>query len=391
MPAYESSPYLTELTTRILSTGTEEECPFAVLADTILYPEGGGQPSDRGDLNGVAVVDVRSVEDEVRHYLAEPVEAGDALLTLDWERRYDHMQQHTAQHLLSALALERFGWSTTSFHLGEQRSDIELDRADAEIGAEELRDLEERTMEVVRAARPVTARRISAAEYQSLDVRSRGLPEGHEGDVRLVEIAGIDTTTCGGTHLGSTAEIESIHLGPTERLRGGVRLYWIAGGRVRRRLLELDGRIGELRQLFETSEAELAEAAASKLAALKLSDREGRRLRGELAEAQAAALAARPEAVVEAHFEGADGGFLQGLARRLLEEAPAKVALLTATNDKGSFFVVAAGEASGAQAGEIGPRVAQAFEGRGGGSGTLFQGKAGSLDRRADALAALGR
>ena len=109
---------------------------------------------------------------------------------LDWARRFDHMQQHTAQHLLTAVAADRFGWPTTAFHLGEHVSDVELDVA--AIDEEQLRSLENAVAAEVRAARPVTARRVSRDEYERTDVRSRGLPAGHAGDVRLVEIDGVD-------------------------------------------------------------------------------------------------------------------------------------------------------------------------------------------------------
>ena len=97
--AFERDPYLTELSVRVVETGAEDDRPWAILDDTILYPEGGGQPADRGVLGGVQVVDVQIVDGAVRHSLAKPVSERQLDLRLDWERRFDHMQQHTAQHL----------------------------------------------------------------------------------------------------------------------------------------------------------------------------------------------------------------------------------------------------------------------------------------------------
>jgi Ser-tRNA(Ala) deacylase AlaX len=383
-PAFERTPRLAELSTNVLRTGEQDGHTFAVLRDTILYPEGGGQPSDRGSVNGVEVLDVQKVDGEIRHYLAEQITAGPAHLVLDWKRRFDHMQQHTAQHLLSAVALELFDWPTTSFHLGESQCDIELDVAEVESDA--LEALQARVRQEIRAARPVTARRITVDEYKALGIRTRGLPEGHRGDVRLVEIEGIDVTTCGGTHLSSTAEIESVHLGPTESLRGGTRLFWLAGGRVHTRLALLEQRNRELRRLLETSGVELVGATRAKLETLREARRELKRKSAELAEARAGALAASPERVVEDHYAFADGGFLQAVARGLLSRAPEKLALLTAAGESGSFFSIVAGADSGAHLSELGPRVAEVLSGRGGGSATVFQGKAESLDRRLEAL-----
>lgn len=385
--AYEDQPYLTELSTEVVSAGELDDRPYALLRATICYPEGGGQPPDRARLNGVAVTDVQRRDEDILHFLEAPVEAGPAKLELDWERRFDHMQQHTAQHLLSAIAAERFGWATTSFHLGVGQSDIELDTES--IGEAELTELERQVLTEIRAARPVTARRVTLDEYRELDIRTRGLPEDHTGDVRLVEIEGIDVTTCGGTHLSSTAEIETMRLGPTESLRGGTRLYWMAGGRVRRRLALLESRNSDLRRLLETGGDELVEIATQKALALKEARKSLDRRLGELASAHAHALAAAPATLVDAHFDDVDGGFLQRIARELLELASGKVALLTASSEKGDFFLLAAGPDSGLDVAEAGPQVAGILDGRGGGSGTSFQGKAGSLSGRDHALTRL--
>jgi Ser-tRNA(Ala) deacylase AlaX len=137
-PAYDREPYRRELDVRVVEVGAAEGRSWARLDDTLCFPEGGGQPPDHGWLGGVRVVDVQRHEEGIRHFVERPVEVGAASLVLDWERRFDHMQQHTAQHLLSALALDRFGWATRSFHLGPATSDVELDGvppADGEIAA----------------------------------------------------------------------------------------------------------------------------------------------------------------------------------------------------------------------------------------------------------------
>jgi Ser-tRNA(Ala) deacylase AlaX len=382
--AYERDPYLRELQVDIVKIGEADGRPFAILDDTILYPEGGGQPADHGWLNEVRVLDVQRAEEGIRHYLESPLPAGPARLSLDWDRRYDHMQQHTAQHVLTAIAADRFRWPTTSFHLGEQSSDIELDAPS--LSAEDMNALEEAAMGAIQAGRSVAGRRVAPEEYAELEVRTRGLPEGHTGDVRLVEIEGIDLNTCGGTHVRSTAEIGAIKLLKTEAMRGGTRLYWIAGGRVRRRLAEHETRTDELRGLFETSAEELVSAATMRLDELKDAMRRARAFESSLIDQAAEGLMARGEGVVDAHFKGVDGGFLQKIGRRFAAEAGARIALLTAAGDKGNFFVLAAGEECEVDVAGVGPEVADLLGGRGGGSGQFFQGKAGSLERREQAL-----
>ena len=142
--AYESQPYRRELEVEVVTVGEDGGRHFAVFDDTILYPEGGGQPADRGWLGSSEVIDVQRVEGEIRHLLDSPAVVGPATLKLGWERRYDHMQQHTAQHLLTAVAADRFSWQTTSFHLLPAVCDVELaragDRADEALRADNPAD-----------------------------------------------------------------------------------------------------------------------------------------------------------------------------------------------------------------------------------------------------------
>ena len=387
VPAYERDPRLARLETEVVSSGVADGHPFVVLADTVLFPEGGGQPADRGTVGGVAVVDVRRVDGAIRHVLAGPAPSGAVTVVLDWARRFDHMQQHTAQHLLTAVADQRFGWHTTAFHLGERTSDIEMDTPAA--SAERLAELEEAVAAEIRAARPVTARRVSPEAYARLPVRSRGLPEGHSGDVRLVDIEGIDLNTCGGTHCASTAEIEALKLLGTEGMRGGTRLSWVAGGRLRALHEAHHHRNARLREILGTSDDELVDRLASKLEQLREAERTVRGLQDELADAAAAALAAGPGRVLAAHWAGRDLPFLQRVAREVVRRAPDRVVLLTAGEGDAGAFLLAAGEEAAVDVPVAGRRVAELLDGRGGGSGRVFQGKAARLSRRGEAAQSL--
>jgi len=387
--AYEREPFLRELETDVVSAGSDAGRSYVVLADTILYPEGGGQPADRGRVAGIPVEDVRTVGEEVRHYLAGEAPGGRVRVEVDWARRFDHMQQHTAQHLLTAVAIDRFGWQTTAFHLGEAVSDIELGAP--QIGPEALLALEEAVAAEIRAARPVTARRVSPEAYAALPVRSRGLPEGFSGEIRLVEIAGIDLNTCGGTHLASTAEIEGLKLLGTEGMRGGTRLFYAAGRRLRGLFAAHHERAARLRQLLGASDEGLAAAVQGKLEQLKEAQRAVKALEEELAAAAGAALAAGDDRVASAHFPPRDAPFLQRVAREFGRLAPGRLLLLTAGESEQGAFLLAAGEQAAVDLPAAGKRVAEILGGRGGGSGKMFQGKAASLSRRDEALAELRR
>ena len=387
-PAYERDPRLRSLRATVVSETERDGAHIVVLSDTVLYPEGGGQPSDRGTIDGIDVIDVRSGDGTVEHVVADPIASGEVTVEVDWARRFDHMQQHTGQHLLTAIAADRFGWQTTAFHLGERLCDIELDVP--EIGSGDLARLEEAVAEEIRAARPVTARRVSPHEYVGLGVRSRGLPAGHVGDVRLVEIEDIDLNTCGGTHCASTAELEALKLLGTESMRGGTRLFFVAGRRVRERLGAAHARAAELRAILGVSDDELVDTTRARVDQAKESGKALRRLEEDLADALAASIAGRAEPITSEHWPDRGLPFLQRIARAVTERDLGRVLLLTAGGPEEGVFVVAAGEASGVDVRDLGGRVAEMLGGSGGGAGSLFQGRAARLSRREEAAELVG-
>lgn len=384
--AFDRDPYTKTLAAEVLEVAEEGGRPYVILSDTVCFPEGGGQPADRGWLDGHPVVDVQRVGDEIRHYLEKPLEIGPARLELDWDRRFDLMQQHTAQHLLTAIALGRFGWPTTSFHLYEQVSDVELEVP--RLTASDLEALEGEVAAEIRAARPIATGWVSPQTYGQMKVRSRRLPAGHTGDIRLVEIAGIDLNTCGGTHLRSTSELECLKLLATDSCRGGkgTRLHWVAGGRARRRLGEHELRATALRQLLGTRDDDLADVVRLKLDQLREVERQLKATRAKLARSLAKELRGTDTVLTEAHLEGLDLGFLQQLARLVVADGATGIIFLTADHQGDRSFVVAAGDSSPVDLVAAGKEVAEVLGARGGGRDKMFQGKAPSLKHRAAAL-----
>ena len=386
-PAYQRDSFLEVLETEVIEVGREGGRFFAVTADTVFYPEGGGQPSDHGTMRGVDVIDVQKAGGVVRHFLSAELPLGPVHQELDWARRFDHMLQHTGQHLLTAVALGRFGWKTTAFHLGPMVSDIELDVGS--LGDDDLRRLEDAVAQEIRASRPVTVRRAQIDEMEALGVRSRLLPEGLSGEIRLVEIEGLDLNTCGGTHLRSTAEIGTMALIGTETMRGGTRLFFAAGDRVRRRLAEHEARNAKLRALLGAADDDLPELVELRLGRERDLGRDCRQLQAELALAEAERLAASNEAVVAGHWDGRDLPFLQEIGKALVALTPDRVALLTAGTGSAGAFLLVASESSGLDLGAAGPEICAILDGRGGGRPPFFQGKATAIDRRDEATVLL--
>jgi len=199
----------------------------------------------------------------------------------------------------------------------------------------------------------------------------------------------MDLNTFGGTHVRTTAEIEALKLLSTEGMRGGTRLFYVAGGRLRRLLAAHHERSGKLRQLVGTSDEELPSGVSAKLEQLKEAQRTVRLLEEELADESARALALGPDAVVHAHWAHRELPFLQRVARELARLAPERVALLTAGEEGRGVFLLCAGERAAMDLARAGRQVVEILGGRGGGSGRVFQGKAVAISRRTEALSRL--
>lgn len=199
-----------------------------VLGDSVIFPEGGGQPSDSGTVGGISCLRVDNVDGLATHVLTAPLEPGTpVVVNVDWHRREDHMAQHSTQHLVTAIALQKWGVETTSWGLGEQTSFLEL--GTPEVTPAMLSELEDLANEAVKAATPVTPSWHSVADVNEgavpgLRKSSKPLPPSVTGPVRVISYEGIDTNTCCGTHVKDTAHLQAIKLLRVEKAKG-VRLF----------------------------------------------------------------------------------------------------------------------------------------------------------------------
>ena len=340
---------------------------------TAFYPTSGGQPFDTGDLGGVEVVDVVDEGDRIAHVLAGPV-AGERLHgRVDWTRRFDHMQQHTGQHVLSAVIAQLFHAETLSVHFGRDASTLDL--AIAGFSHDDLVKAETSANEVVTEDRPVGVSFEEASAASGLRKASR-----REGMLRVVAIEGLDRSACGGTHVRATGQVGPILIGGVERVKQLVRLEFRCGARaVRRARRDADlldslaashsAKPEELPALLENRRAELKAANAARHEFEEMLA--GYRARELYASVTPDADGRRVAVLREAH------GPVERLRPLTLAFAGLPAGVLLASTAAPPAVILGVAADAGADAGRVLKAALQRAGGRGGGNAQLAQGSVG--------------
>lgn len=345
-----------------------------VLDRTAFYPTSGGQPHDTGRLGAARVTDVIDDGRRIIHVVDAAVPLGPVHGAVDRVRRCDHMQQHTAQHLLSALAGDRLGWDTASVHFGEEHSSIEF--AVPAASDQQLLQLEQWANDAVGEAREVSIGFEDAAAADRAGLRK---PSGRTGEIRIITIAGIDRSACGGTHLSRTSEIGCVRLLGVERIRGHVRIGFLAAGRVISHANASDATLAAVARDMSCAVGELETLVPARQLEFKAQREQLSKLEQEVA-------ASRLRALADATAPGADG------VRRILHRATDESAAMLRTMaqaigplERIVFVAIvpsppaiyfAASADSGIDAGAMLKPALAAVGGRGGGSARVAQGTA---------------
>jgi alanyl-tRNA synthetase len=374
---YYSEPYRRSFDANVLSVDTVAGHTHVILDQTAFYPTSGGQPFDTGTLGAAAVTDVIDREDgTVAHVVSGALKVGEVVTgEIDWARRFDHMQQHTGQHVLSAAFVRTATVATVSFHLGATVSTIDLAR---EVTADEIAAAEDAANAVVQDNRPVTIRFVSSDE--AVDLPLRKAPK-RGGELRLIEVADWDLSACGGTHVASTGEIGPIAVTASERFKGGTRLTFVCGGRTLRAFRELRDTVAASTRLLSVLPQELPAAIGRLQEEARDLKRAQRDAQAELAGFRAGALAAGAEPIgphraVLAAIPGADGNGLKELGAAVVAQ-PGLVAVLV-SDGRPALAVVARSAGVPLDAARLFRTLSARFGGKGGGRPDFAQG--GGLD-----------
>jgi alanyl-tRNA synthetase len=410
---YYEDPHRTEFEARVVATepaGAEGTGRVWVELDrTCFYPEGGGQPADRGRIGDEVVLDVQKTDGRILHLVepggddprgdgaggdatgapggGPPLEAGAAVRgRVDARMRRDYMQQHTGQHIISAAMIEIGGYETISVHQGEEYTSVDF--AAADIPAADLERAEARANAVVGENRPVKTFYTESSEAASLGLRR---PPKFEGTLRIVEVEGIDRVACGGVHCERTGEVGMIKLIGTDRIRGNVRTFWKIGDRA---LADYRLKTEVCNTLVDTFSAKVPElpARAEKLEVnLKQAEWEIGRLQKRLAAELAERLAAGADTpgrhpVVTHHFDGEAKELFRAVAEDLAARA-GLAACLTNEVDGRLQWIITAGEGVDLDFARVRGELLPLIDGKGGGKPPIWQG-VGEAPQGASAFAA---
>lgn len=365
---YYTDAYLDRFEARVVDRADEGRRVY--LDRSAFYPTSGGQPHDKGSLGGIEVLDVVDEDARIAHVLAAPLEADQAAGAIDWPRRFDHMQQHTGQHLLSAVFADEFGYDTVSVHFGPDYATLDLN---VEVVTREELVLAER-----RANAIVCENRVVEIGFE--DARSAaGLRKGtdRDGTIRVVTIRGIDRSACGGTHIRATGEIGPILLRRQEKMKKTARIEFLCGLRAVDRARADFDTLAAIAAGMSASIDEVAVLVPAQADTLRAMQNAQRRLEEELAGYRAASLYASitpaPDGV-RYYVERRERGRAEEVRAVALAFAAQPRAVYTALLTEPQAVLLAASNDSGFDCGKRLKEALASVNGKGGGSPRLAQG-----------------
>ncbi len=375
---YYHDSFLREFDAHVLACEPAGDRWQVILDRTAFYPASGGQPYDTGTLGDARVLEVidRESDDTVLHITDRVIATGPIHGRIDWERRFDHIQQHTGQHLLSAAFVDLFGMQTVSFHLGRESSTIDL--AAPAVGSQHLEAAERRVNEIIFEDRPIGIRFGTAEELAAAGIRKQ---VQREGTLRAIEVEGFDRQPCGGTHASRTGQVGLLLLRKSEKWKGNWRVEFVCGFRALRSARLDAALLGESARLLTCGATEVPSMVERALDERQATHRARQRLTEELAELQALMLlatdrragkAGRPSVVCKV-LEDQDPSYMRIIATKIVGQPAMRVLLAT----REGHVIFAQSNGLDADMNALLRECLAAFGGKGGGTRDFAQGSVG--------------
>ena len=361
---YEKNPYIREFDARVTECEAKGDVYKICLDKSAFFPEGGGQPGDRGWIGEAVISDTHERDGKVWHYADRPLEIGSEVRgCLDWAFRFSNMQNHAGEHIVSGLLHGKYGYDNVGFHVGSEAVTLDIN---GELTEEQVREIEMEANRAVQENVPIQAAIPSKAELAQMNYRSK---KALDGDVRIVEIPGYDLCACCGTHPFRTGEIRLIKILSVQNYKGGVRISMLSGNRAVDDYMEKHDSVVKISHLLSAKTGEISDAVErlqKEIGDLKFKMVQMKR---EMMTVKAENLPVSGNAVcvLEKDLEGSD---LREYAN-LLSKRAERVLVLSGGGDKGYRYVLID---AGQQAREYGKEIQKLYGGKGGGSNQMIQG-----------------
>ncbi|MDP4085667.1 MAG: DHHA1 domain-containing protein [Bacillota bacterium] len=374
---YYQDAYKTSFFTNLVTESTDiEGRPYVVLEKTAFFPTGGGQPNDEGTINDIMVLNVEEVVGEIRHYLESPLGKNkeNVFGVIDWERRFDHMQQHAGQHILSAAFDQLFELKTIGFHLGKEIVTIDLDTEDLQ--EHEMREAENLANQIILENRPIETKWVTEEELNEYSLRKETKVKE---DIRLVIIPDFDYNGCGGTHPHATGEIRAIKILDIEKQKKKIRVHFVCGNRVIDQLHQKQLVLLELTRLLSSPEKEMAVAVTRIIDARKELEKDLEAAKDQILEYKAKELLSshrsqNGESIITHVYQNRTIQELQKIARLITIEDEQAVVFLVAENEGRLQVVGARGKLVETNMKNLIQETLPLINGKGGGNDSFVQG-----------------
>ncbi len=365
---YYENPYQLEFEAVVVERITIEEKPALVLDQTCFYPESGGQPDDKGVINGINVLRVLEGDEKIIHVLEKDISSDRVKGKVDWQRRFDHMQQHSGQHILSQSFYELFKAETLSFHLGESVSTVEIDLRKAD--DEEVERVERRTNEIIFEDREIKTYFVPEERIENIPLRK---PPQKKGEIRVVEVSGFDYSACGGTHVRRAGEIGLIKILGWERIRNNLRFEFVCGRRAVEDYAQKNKMMRQLSSRFTVPEKEILASVEKTFLDLKSQRKRIRKLEEEVVryEAQDFVRQAK-EKIIRKLFQDKTAEQMKFLALNIIRQGDF-IVLFGLKEEKRAHLVFARSENINIDLRELLPLVSPLIRGKGGGQPSLVE------------------